>query len=64
MSRKSFDQWKIPITTYNRGTVFYIECDCGELAETVYMKPYFDCPICKRRYALSRGDYIEIKKKR
>lgn len=62
MSRKALNQWKVPIDSYNRTMPFYVECDCGKLAEKVYMKPYFDCPMCKRRYALSRGAYVEIKK--
>ncbi len=28
------------------------------------MKPYFDCPTCKRRYAPSEGSYIETKNKK
>lgn len=62
MSRLALNQWKVPIDSYNRSMAFYVECDCGELAGKVYMKPYFDWPTCKRRYALSRGSYIEIKK--
>ena len=62
MCRKALNQWKVPIDSYNRGTAFYVECDCGELIEKVYLEPYFDCPTCKRRYALSIGDYVEIKK--
>ena len=44
MKRKSYDRWGIEITSFNRNITFYVECDCGELAKSVYQKNYFYCP--------------------
>lgn len=60
MKRKSYDHWRIEITSFNRNIVFYVECDCGELAKRVYKKNYFACPACHRKYKLQFGQYVEI----
>lgn len=46
MKRKSYDRWGIEITSFNRNIAFHVECDCGELAKSVYQKNYFYCPKC------------------
>nr|WP_275950319.1 hypothetical protein [Enterococcus faecium] len=38
MKRKSYDRWGIEITSFNRNIAFHVECDCGELAKSVYQK--------------------------
>ncbi|QDR53755.1 transcriptional regulator, partial (plasmid) [Enterococcus faecalis] len=40
MKRKSYDRWGIEITSFNRNIAFYVECDCGELAKSVFQKNY------------------------
>ncbi|BDP75243.1 hypothetical protein EfmAA96_30280 (plasmid) [Enterococcus faecium] len=47
MKRKSYDRWGIEITSFNRNIAFHVECDCGELAKSVYQKNYFYCPKCQ-----------------
>ncbi|MCA5014522.1 MULTISPECIES: transcriptional regulator [unclassified Enterococcus] len=64
MARKVYDQWKIEHTQFNRSEVFYVECDCGELARTAFPKNYFECSECGKRYALHYGDYVEIESKK
>lgn len=62
MSRKSFDQWKIETNQFNRSEVFYVECDCGQLARSFFPKKYFECLECGKRYVLHLGEYVELKK--
>jgi len=62
MRRQTFDQRKVPKTEFNNSITFYVQCDCGELAKTVYGKYYFECAHCRRRYVQEYGDYIEMKK--
>jgi hypothetical protein len=52
MKRKSYDRWGIEITSFNRNIAFHVECDCGELAKSVYQKITFYCPKCHRRYGV------------
>lgn len=63
MSRQTFDQQKIAKTVFNQSITFYVQCDCGELAKTVYGKHYFECDQWKRRYVQQFGDYVEMKGK-
>lgn len=63
MSRQAFDQWKVPKTVFNKAITFYVQCDCGELAGTVYGKHYFECSNCKRKYVQQLGDYVEMEEK-
>lgn len=49
--------------TFDQSITFYVQCDCGELAKTVYGKHYFECSHCKRKYEQQLGDYVEMKEK-
>lgn len=60
LKRKAYDHWGLEITSFNRNIVFYLECDCGELAKRVYQKNYFDCPACHRKYKLHLGQYVKV----
>ncbi|WP_432205918.1 hypothetical protein, partial [Enterococcus faecium] len=48
----TLSRWGIEITSFNRNIAFHVECDCGELAKSVYQKNYFYCPKCHRRYGV------------
>ncbi|OEG12857.1 transcriptional regulator [Enterococcus termitis] len=61
MVRKSFDRWKIQNTAFNKNLTFYVECDCGELAERAYLKYYFQCLDCGKKYVQKYGEYVEMK---
>lgn len=63
MVRQAFDHWKISKTVFNQSITFYVQCDCGELAKTVYGKHYFECDQCKRKYVQQFEDYVEMKEK-
>lgn len=62
MARKAFNQWKIETNQFNKTTVFYVACDCGELAQSAFPKHYFECKNCGKRYIQHLGEYIEMKK--
>lgn len=61
MSRKSYDQWKIERTQYNKSLAIYVECDCGSLAKKIYNTSYFECPDCHKKYILQNGQYVEMR---
>ena len=58
MKRKSFDQWKIENSMFNKRMTFFVECDCGQYATKIYLKPIFECPDCKKKYSQKRGEYV------
>lgn len=60
--RKEYDHWKIPIVRWNKGnTVYYIDCDCGNLAKrSIREKREFECFNCGRTYVrMFGGNYVE-----
>lgn len=61
MARKAYDTWKIEITGYNRTLPYYVQCDCGKLAQKKYERFYFECGACKRKYGMQQGQYVELK---
>lgn len=61
MTRKAYDRWKIEANQFNRATVFYVECNCGKLAQKKYQQSYFECGTCQRKYVLQQGQYVELK---
>lgn len=60
MTRKAFDSWYREITTYNRTMPYYVQCDCGDLAQKVNLKDYFECSKCKSKYVLRMGQYVRL----
>lgn len=62
MAREVYDSWKRPIDQFNRGMHYYIRCDCGELAQFVLNKYYFECYSCQKKYQQRMGQYVEINK--
>ncbi|EGO2510932.1 hypothetical protein JWS72_002908 [Enterococcus faecalis] len=61
-SRKKYDYNGIEITNWNQGNiVFYVQCDCGQLARREYGKnEHFKCSLCKREYQQKLGAYVLI----
>ncbi|PZL76234.1 transcriptional regulator, partial [Enterococcus plantarum] len=43
MARKAFDTWKIEVTGFNRTVPYYVQCNCGKLAQKKYQQSYFEC---------------------
>ncbi|MBW9324557.1 hypothetical protein FG877_13575 [Enterococcus casseliflavus] len=72
--KKLNEQWKIPITPYNRRLYMlpsWTKCDCGELAKQVYVRKgdflylngQYLCKACQREYRKvdGRDHFILVK---
>ncbi|MCO5542106.1 hypothetical protein [Enterococcus faecalis] len=61
-ARKTYDPLGIEIGLWNKdSSVFYVQCDCGELAKFVHgVYNTYHCPDCEKYYKKQRGQYIEI----
>ncbi|HGC5945095.1 TPA: hypothetical protein ACIZC1_002594 [Enterococcus faecalis] len=62
--RKKYDYNGIEISSWNKGNiVYYVQCDCGQLAKREYGKnEQFKCSLCKREYHRKLGEYILVEK--
>lgn len=60
MVRKAYDTWYSEITNYNNSMPYYVQCDCGELAQKVYQKEFFECAKCKSKYGMRMGQYVKL----
>lgn len=61
-TRKTYDSFGIEISHWNKqSSVFYVQCDCGELAKFVHgVYNAYQCPKCGKYYKNKMGQYIEI----